>query len=472
MKTFFRRAVLAILGTVAALALLLLAFHLIENWRGKRAWEHWKRAREAAGDSYDFKTFLPPPVPDDQNFAADPLIAGPVIGRPWEGWPTGNPIIGLDAKKTGDWRTGRRFDWEAVENELKTQDLDRVLEPLNGTLDRLVIAARKPQSRLLIDYQAFLGDVPFLLGFRAVGRGLCFRAQLRLKQGQTDAAFEDVMTGLRMAQHFQSEPYLISQLLHVALENIVLNPVQEGLVQHAWNDRQLAELQRQLAQADLLGAFRLSMRAEHCYTDQLLGEMERRSWGQRLQLLSYIEGSGDTNRRSGFWRSTIYPKGWIYLGMVAKESLLHQAVQECIDPAAHRVDVPRQKRLQVELEARSGQRLMVIASTMVSPLMAQTIRFARAQSGVDQALVACALERYRLAHRRYPDTLAELVPALADHLPVDLVNGESLRYARVGDRYRLYSVGWDLKDDGGQIVLDAKNSQTADAEQGDWVWAR
>ena len=115
---------------------------------------------------------------------------------------------------------------------------------------------------------------------------------------------------------------------------------------------------------------------------------------------------------------------------------------------------------------------MRLTSTTVPPFMAQVARFARTQSGVDQALVACALERYRLAHRRYPDTLAELVPALADHLPVDLVNGESLRYARVGDHYRLYSVGWDLKDDGGQIVLDAKNSQTVDADRGDWVWAR
>ena len=48
-------------------------FHLEENWRGRRAWEQYRHELEAAGEHLDFAWFIPPPVPDDQNFAMAPI---------------------------------------------------------------------------------------------------------------------------------------------------------------------------------------------------------------------------------------------------------------------------------------------------------------------------------------------------------------------------------------------------------------
>ena len=48
-------------------------FYAEEDWRGKHDWEKFKRQWEAKGEKFDFKDFVPPPVPDDQNFAFSPV---------------------------------------------------------------------------------------------------------------------------------------------------------------------------------------------------------------------------------------------------------------------------------------------------------------------------------------------------------------------------------------------------------------
>ena len=56
------------LVVLAALATLVAAFYLEENWRGKRAWENCQRELEAKGMLLDWNAYIPPAVPDEQNF--------------------------------------------------------------------------------------------------------------------------------------------------------------------------------------------------------------------------------------------------------------------------------------------------------------------------------------------------------------------------------------------------------------------
>jgi hypothetical protein len=92
------------------------------------------------------------------------------------------------------------------------------------------------------------------------------------------------------------------------------------------------------------------------------------------------------------------------------------------------------------------------------------------QTLVNEAQIVCALERYRLAHGEYPETLDALVPQFIEKLPHDIIGGQPLLYRPTADgKFLLYSVGWNERDDGGQKSPPNQNGGI-DFTKGDWVW--
>lgn len=67
---WLRRALI----TLAWLVTLVALFYAVENWRGKRAWEECRRDAESKGLEVNWTTYVPKPVPDDQNFFKAPGI--------------------------------------------------------------------------------------------------------------------------------------------------------------------------------------------------------------------------------------------------------------------------------------------------------------------------------------------------------------------------------------------------------------
>jgi hypothetical protein len=93
----------------------------------------------------------------------------------------------------------------------------------------------------------------------------------------------------------------------------------------------------------------------------------------------------------------------------------------------------------------------------------------RMQTLINEGQIACALERYRLARREYPETLEALAPGFIPQVPRDIVNGEPLKYRRIENgEFLLYSVGWNETDEGGRDVSDASRAETL--KSGDWAW--
>jgi hypothetical protein len=104
--------------------------------------------------------------------------------------------------------------------------------------------------------------------------------------------------------------------------------------------------------------------------------------------------------------------------------------------------------------------------------------------------VALAVERYRLQHGRWPESLADLSPRrqqglitdkhlagaagygpdLIGKIPMDPYIGKPLRYRRLADGVVIYSVGPDGKDDGGKIIRMNPNPSTPGTDIGIQLW--
>jgi hypothetical protein len=158
------------------------------------------------------------------------------------------------------------------------------------------------------------------------------------------------------------------------------------------------------------------------------------------------------------------PRGWIYQNMVtvaAAESKGLDAIDLEHGTISPHVSYEANRNFMKSLDHKSPFNLWAAICIPDSVKAWQTT--ARNQTLVNEAQIVCALERYRLVHGEYPETLDALVPQFIETPPHDIIGSQPLHYRRTGDgKFLLYSVGWNETDDGG-IASDKM-------DQGDWVW--
>jgi len=447
------------LGCLLACICAGLGIHLFrEHLHGKEAWLSWRADRIAKGDCYEWKQLVPPDVPDAENFAMAPLIAGAIRDKKTMD-PRFKALEPPDFKEAaGDWRKGQRANLSACAKTYGKQDLPTVLAPFEATLKELDEASRRPQCRLPIRYEDFEILVPY--GFRGAARTLRLRALDRLQRGKSDLALQDVLTNLRIAEHLKAEPSLVIALLHAAILGLDMQPIWEGLRDHRWNDAQLAELEKALACVDMLRSGRLAFQGERMgavVSFTCAAEGKALPSGLRDEKLEKIQ------RDLG-----VLGRGFMYRNLLELDRFETSNLIDPLNPDQHRV-------LPVEPIALWLRRLryrkdLVLAQIAIPAFSGQMTRIARLQAAIDQARIVCALERFHLAHGTYPATTSELSPNYLAQIPHDLMTGEPLRYRRKGDGFVLYSLGWDQKDDDGVLMDDETLALGETRPRGDWPW--
>lgn len=166
------------------------------------------------------------------------------------------------------------------------------------------------------------------------------------------------------------------------------------------------------------------------------------------------------------------PSAYFYQNELAIARVQQDWILPLVNTNARVVSPAAMRRVEAAASAaRKHYSLYKTQAMMLVPALEAAARlFSIAQTSIDLARVACALERYRLAHGRYPETLDALTPQFIEKLPHDIINGQPLHYRRTADgQFVLYSVGWNETDDGGTVVLRKGNSNV-DSNSGDWVW--
>jgi hypothetical protein len=179
--------------------------------------------------------------------------------------------------------------------------------------------------------------------------------------------------------------------------------------------------------------------------------------------------------------SRLTPSAYFYQNELAFARMCQQWILPLVDTETRVVspDGLRRADQAVHAEMKHYSPYKIQALLTFPALNAAVKKFAFAQASVDLARVACALERYRLAHGQYPETLDALTPQFIEKLPHDIIGGQPLHYRRTSgppspgsgagsSKFLLYSVGWNETDDGGQVAFTKSGS--VDREKGDWVW--
>ena len=465
------RAIFFILLGFSVLACL---FWLALDLASKKGLLRYERQQD-----FNFADFIPKPVQDESNFA---LV--PVVGSRMEIYDGGSQIKTPD---NGNWQIGQPTDLKAFqdyyralatnangfpvadERQSPAADVLFALSKYDVTIEELRQAATLPESRFPLKYDS-PSPAAIMLPHLAVLKGssqvLELRAVAELQDGQSDKAVADVKVMFRLVSSIRNEPFLISHLVRIAMLNRAIQPIWEGTQEHLWSDGQLKELDRDLAGLDFLADYEFSMR------------------GQCACEIANIEFLRRTRSVAGLFDGSMPPAIEIELRLAPdfiyyhNELLVARAVQDWILPIA---DVERHSVSLADADAAvtnidgicARPALNNVLAAMTLPVYEKIVeRFSRAQSWVDLARIAVALERYRLAHGKYPDSLNALAPGFIESVPSDIIGGKPLIYHRSADgRYALYSVGWNGTDDGGKVIFHGGSKTQIDYDKGDWVWA-
>jgi hypothetical protein len=101
----------------------------------------------------------------------------------------------------------------------------------------------------------------------------------------------------------------------------------------------------------------------------------------------------------------------------------------------------------------------------IGPGMRTSFTFTSMEAMLRVLRARLAVEEFRGRNDRLPASWDELSPAILPVAPEDPFSGESLRYLRQRNSYLLYSVGPDLRDDGGVPIA----KRVSDDALGDYV---
>ena len=274
--------------------------------------------------------------------------------------------------------------------------------------------------------------------------------------GQSEAAFDSIRAIFHLAR--AGRPHLSGFLSFIVANNKIahaLTAIRGGIAKNVFSPEELRSLQNELEDFDLLGDFTDAARAEIISATK-----------------SIRATKDDPSSREGAFPS-YYPVGWIDQSCAAILTELHRS---CIAPlktrdiAAFKKELKAMEAWIIETKSSYLARMRLSLALMTLPLAQSFGRdAARFQAHINQARIECALHRHFITNGTFPDTLENLVPDFLDAIPIDPMDQKPMRYLKMeSGGYMLYSIGWDLVDDGGTTSI---GNHRPDPNTGDWIWS-
>jgi hypothetical protein len=462
---FAWRVARRVLVGLAIFATLIAAFYAEENWRGKRAWEKCKRELEAKGMDFNWDAFIPPPVPDEQNIFKAPKMAEWFVRN-------GPPQTATNefSQRLANPKTAGGGATNEIHTAADAREYLAWSDQFSPEFDLMRHALRRPYARMDGDYaRPATIPVPNFVMLRKVYQTLAQRVHCYLLIGEPEKALRELTLFHNLCRVLEGAPTgkpmtLVAAMIDVAVTGLYANTIADGLLMNAWREPQLIALQQQLGEINLTPILETSFRCEQISSTRTLETTPR------AELTKLFDVTIRDSNKSAYRLIKYAPQGWFYQNMVA-HTHLGRPFLDAFDVTNQTVS-PRNldESVRAIQEAVDHNFRYNFLTSLAMPNFVKAIQtFARNQTSANEAAVACALERYRLVHGGYPETLNALAPQFIAKLPHDIIGGGPLRYGRTsGGQFVLYSVGWNGTDDGG-VSTPTRNGST-DLEKGDWVW--
>lgn len=346
------------------------------------------------------------------------------------------------------------FEKLPVNAQLNGQQVELIRASF-GKVPGQIEAARKlkdmPEGRFPIKYSDdwISTLIPHHQETREVVSWLQHDAWLLAQEGDCDAAIESCQAILNASRSVKDDPFLITCLIRIAEQSIALQTLERVLAQGEASEEHLRAMQAMLERElrDGGSSLLLTMRGERAGNQYLFENLRA---GKVKQNPFLLLGRGGANPGLGpvqDWLVSTFPSSTLkhYPDHLRN---MNRLVATARLPLHERGDKMAKIEREIVEAGNPVSRLLVPATAKVEKADR------RVHIHLRSMIVILACERFRLQDqsKRWPASLDELVKAkLLAAVPTDPMDNQPLRYRRTPDGIVVYSVGFDGKDNQGNI---------------------
>jgi hypothetical protein len=324
-------------------------------------------------------------------------------------------------------------------------------------LERVIAASKKSTYWAPRDYD-LSSELSFLelSTYRSFAKALAFRAEKRVRAGDINGAIADLQTGFRMANHLGHEQILIGYLVGLSVYSIEIGAVER--MADGISDRPdwIKQLRLCIEASTPPNDIRPALKGEIYFELATLRNLKR--YGGTWKFIKSLQSSEDSLstdseqdkvdngiplQRSG------KPKGMVARALTARILAYWNDVIE--SPAWQKGDLkelgPLMDRLATEQSFKRTHKSSYKVNDAVLPVFFQ-VGFAamKAEARKQTTRSLLLVLEYRAKNGAFPVSLKE-AGAEADD---PFIKGSSLHYKADGKSAKVWSVGENLKDDGGE----------------------
>jgi hypothetical protein len=354
-------------------------------------------------------------------------------------WPSRENV----AKSANDWVALQRQPVAVLYGESLHKYLQTAVAEAEDALPEARKLADHTQGRFPIVFKPDFGSSNWYLEEkRSVQRLLCYHATLKAQQNDMKEALISCRAAANSSRVIGDEPSLLSMLIRISVRGLSLQALERVLAQGEPLEEELGLIQKALERDAADNLLLIGIRGERAGMNRLFESIESGivpapNMNDMVLVLDPEDKPSMSEQINWYLPGT--------RRQYRAEYLKYQT--QCVEIAKRPWHEQETAMDEVQTNLKGSTFLRLFSSTWPKFVSATL----RSQAEMHAAIVALAVERYRLKHERWPRMLADLCPEYLAAIPVDPYNGETLHYRRWAEGVVIYSVGPDKTDNGGNI---------------------
>ncbi len=331
---------------------------------------------------------------------------------------------------------------ETIENtECYLQANRKSLEFLHKAADfescRYPVEIKDPDRRLA-----------YLSNLRQGARLLSTEAILAAEKGDSEKTLKALLAGVALSSSLAKEPTIDSFIVMMASEHITLGNLERILNRCDFDADQLKQLSRKLKAFDEMKTLERAFAGERTY---ILS-------GHSLEeFMEYVDYNYMYVRKNAVLKKSVEFMSDFLLLWMMNELACVEFTSELIAICKEPPELALSKTGAIKDRIRNLPSCLFAAKLYLPLLLPKINLKVMTIAETRVARVCLAIVSFRHENGRMPENTAELVPAHIDSIPLDPMDGKTLRYKKTEKDVLVYSVGADSIDNGGNSSDNGTN---------------